>query len=94
MGRNDKYEYNGQWLTRGEIAKISGHPWYLVDARIRAGWDAYRIINTPVRKVKHLNIQKDKDECETKTEVECLNCKRPKCVYDEVRDGRKSRKKV
>lgn len=94
MNNGERYEYKGQLVTKADIAKISGHPWYIVDQRIKYGWSIDKIINTPVKKIKKLNLQKNKDECENKTESECLNCLRSRCIYDEVSNGRKQRKKI
>ena len=82
-----KLEYKGHMYTKGEIAKIGNLPWYVVDQRHRMGWDAERIVNTPVKK---LNTKRAKQNiCDDKDEYECLHCTRPKCIYDEDEDDRK-----
>lgn len=82
------YEFNGQMLTRGDIARLGNLPWYIVDQRLRYGWSIERIISTPVKQIK--TTRPKQDICDEIDEYECLHCTRPKCIYDEDKDDRKT----
>ena len=82
------YEFKGQMLTRGDIARLGNLPWYIVDQRLRYGWSVERIISTPVKKIR--TPKPKQDICDDKDEYECLRCTRPKCIYDEEKDDREN----
>ncbi len=88
MNESTKLEYNGKTVTKADIARMAGIEWYTVDARLKAGWSIDRIIKTPVRKLDRQKSPKV-ENCDTKTEQECLNCKREKCIYDELAERSK-----
>lgn len=53
------FEYEGKKLSATDIEKEYGVPKRTVLARYRAGWDTFRIINEPVRKI---NRKQDEEE--------------------------------
>lgn len=82
MNATTKIEYKGKFITKSDIAKMGNLPWYLVDQRLKYGWDVDKIINTPIRKLKRTR-RIAKETCDPKTAEECLHCKRNVCIYDE-----------
>lgn len=89
MNATTKIEYNGQIITKSDIAKMGNLPWYVVDQRLKCGWSVDRILKTPIRKLKTRHkIPKTKliAACWKKTREECLSCTKEHCVFDDYGD--------
>jgi hypothetical protein len=55
-GRDKRYEVFGELLALHELAKAAGISQTLAFARVRAGWSPERIVTTPTRKTKAVDV--------------------------------------
>lgn len=83
-----KIKYKGEELTVAQAAKKTGLDEFIIRGRIRYGWSADKIIETPARRVRKYQQRTDaikakKDECDmmrTHDYRACFECKHSDCI--------------